>query len=174
MKAGLILIFLIFIQCKSQGNSYFSDNELNNLIYKTIGKMNTNNKEVFVFQRRDRIIIAKKENNNNFIGSLVNETIGCFFIDGAKVIIKEPWKPTYNIFKLLKKPSCDNDMPTNKSYSNASIDGYIYKIVPKNKKYSFSKVYKGNLNAFFEKAEYKLKLNEIPEPDIGSIPKIKK
>lgn len=128
--------------------------------------------EYFIFQRKDSLIIAETKNNVDFLPKILLDN-KCYIYKGKVFHTFNPTNSTY----ILNFPFMNNLTECSKTIynqrANYNITGHIYRIIPKNGRYTFLQVYKGDLNTFFQKSEYNLKKNEIPEPDVRSIPKIK-
>jgi len=129
--------------------------------------------EYFIFQRKDSLIIAETKNDVDFLPKILLDN-KCYIYKGK---VFHTFKPTDSTY-ILDFPFINNLIKCSKKIYNQrvsyNVTGHIYKIIYKKRKYTFFEVYKGELNTFFQKAEYNLKRNEIPEPDIKNVPKIMK
>lgn len=158
-----ILCFLFFCTMSAQ--------KINTILNNSICTKK-NDVEYFIFQRKDSLIIAETKKDVDFLPKILLDN-KCYTYKGK---VFHTFKPTDSTY-ILNFPFINNLTECSKTIYNQRVDfiitGHIYRIVPKNKKYTFLQVYKGELNTFFQKTEYNLNRNEIPEPDVRNVPKIK-
>lgn len=164
-KYILIPLFLFLLFSKFWGQS-----KIETILDKIIPKKETNF-YYSIFQRNDSILIVKTNKNVDFTPKFLIEN-KCYEYKNKVFFVFEEYKFVNKIsLPFHKMIDCPNKIYN--SRLNYKIQGYIYKIKNIGAKKRLLLLYNGNLNHFFEKPEYNIKKEIIPEPSIENVPKVK-
>lgn len=151
-------------------NLSFDNEQINSLMKKSFTQLKKLDKQniydrFYIMQQADTIIVLNVNVNNTLPIILLTNKKSCFNYGEYQIGVLEK-EPKYKLLNFTATDQCKNDYPAiGMGNQDKVINGIIYKISKKNKKYKFSIIEEGNLYPFFEKhSEYHTKKVPIPEP----------